>query len=145
MRQLLRTRVTPEKLTPSIHFPSTSFYFQLVASSLPGREFASSLLSERSQSAFRTLSERFRFPSRAGDRNGRRRQVPSEAGSPNTRPELSLGMARSRVQAIFSSDTVFAAGGAAGTAAAGVAPAAAAGAAASAAASGFTTASVFLQ
>ena len=29
---------------------------------LPGRDFASSSLSERSQSAFRTLSERFRFP-----------------------------------------------------------------------------------
>ena len=55
-------------------------------STLPGREFASSSLSERSQSAFRALSERFRFPSRVGDRNGRRRRVRSDQRSSDDRP-----------------------------------------------------------
>ena len=38
------------------------------------------------QSALRALSERFRFPSRAGDRNGRRRRVPSDQRSSADRP-----------------------------------------------------------
>ena len=56
--------------------------------------FAFRALSERFRTAFRPLADHFRFPSRAGDRNGRRRRVPSDQRSSNDRPMAHKGTQR---------------------------------------------------